>query len=114
MAKPGFLGGHWFRKFHLRTGVVGAILISSFDEITIYARIHGRHQGAVRPQPRADSPGAPYYRLPGRKAPAVVRKAMVWVQKSVADTPEAGQDRKKLKQILKLDPKTICQRQLRR
>jgi ArsR family transcriptional regulator len=55
-----------------------------------------------------------YYRLPGREAPVVVRKAMVWVQKSVADTPEAGQDRKKLKQILKLDPKTICQRQLRR
>jgi ArsR family transcriptional regulator len=55
-----------------------------------------------------------HYRLPGREAPVVVRKAMVWVQKSVAATPEAGQDRKKLKQILKLDPKTICQRQLRR
>src|ERR1035441_7788100 len=35
-----------------------------------------------------------YYRLPGRSMPAAVRAAMVWVQKSVADTPEVGQDRK--------------------
>jgi ArsR family transcriptional regulator len=55
-----------------------------------------------------------HYRLPDQPVPMAVRQALDWVQKSVADTPEAGQDRKKLKQILKLDPKTICRRQLRR
>src|ERR1039458_9681238 len=48
-----------FQTNRLTPAIIAAILISSFDEITIYARIHGRHQGAVRPQPRADSPGAP-------------------------------------------------------
>jgi ArsR family transcriptional regulator len=55
-----------------------------------------------------------YYRLPGKEAPVVVREAIDWVQKSLGDTPQATDDRKKLKRILRVDPKTICQRQGRR
>jgi ArsR family transcriptional regulator, arsenate/arsenite/antimonite-responsive transcriptional repressor len=52
-----------------------------------------------------------YYRLPGADAPVAVREALDWVEKSLADTPEAAADQKKLKQLLKIDLKTICQRQ---
>ena len=52
-----------------------------------------------------------YYRLPGKNAPVAVREALDWVQKSLAATPEAVADQKKLKQLLKIDLKTICQRQ---
>ena len=55
-----------------------------------------------------------FYRLPDGKASIVVREAIDWVQKSLGDTPEAGNDRRTLKQILKLDPTTICKRQARR
>jgi hypothetical protein len=43
-----------------------------------------------------------------------VRDAIDWVQKSLGGTPQAVADRKKLKQILKLDPRMICRRQLQR
>jgi ArsR family transcriptional regulator len=52
-----------------------------------------------------------YYRLPGKNAHVAVREALDWVQKSLADTQEAVADQKKLKQLLKIDLKTICQRQ---
>ncbi len=55
-----------------------------------------------------------YYRLPGREAPVVVREAIDWVQKALGGTPQAADDRKKLKRILRVDPKTICQRRGRR
>ena len=55
-----------------------------------------------------------YYRLPGKEAAAAAREAIDWVQKSLGGTPQAAEDHKKLKQILKVDPTTICQRQLRR
>ena len=55
-----------------------------------------------------------YCRLPGQAATVVVREAIDWVQKSLAGTPQTVADRKKLKQILKLDPRTICRRQLQR
>ena len=55
-----------------------------------------------------------YYRLPGKEAAAAAREAIDWVQKSLGGTPQAVEDNKKLKQILKVDPTTICQRQLRR
>ena len=55
-----------------------------------------------------------FYRLPGQEASVAVREAIDWVQKSLAKTPQAAEDRKKLKQILKLNPTTICQRQLRK
>jgi len=52
-----------------------------------------------------------YYRLPGKTAPGVVREALSWVHKSVAKTPEAAADAKKLAQILKTDLAVICRRQ---
>ena len=55
-----------------------------------------------------------YYRLPGKEAPIAVREAIEWVQKSLGGTPQAVEDYRKLKQILKMDPTTICQRHLRR
>jgi DNA-binding transcriptional ArsR family regulator len=55
-----------------------------------------------------------FYRLPGKETPVAVHEAIDWVQKSLGGTPQATDDHKKLKQILKLDPTTICQRQLRR
>jgi len=52
-----------------------------------------------------------YYRLPAAPMPAVVREALDWVFKSLGRSPEATADRRQLDQILKVDPKTICQRQ---
>jgi ArsR family transcriptional regulator, arsenate/arsenite/antimonite-responsive transcriptional repressor len=55
-----------------------------------------------------------YYRLPGKEAPVAVREAIDWVQKSLAKSPEAEADRRKLDKILKIAPTTICKRQNRR
>lgn len=55
-----------------------------------------------------------YYRLPGKEAPAVVRAAIDWLQRCLAGAPQAGEDRRKLAQILKVKPATLCQRQARR
>ena len=55
-----------------------------------------------------------HYRLPDKPVPAAVREAIAWVRKSAGDTPQAAKDRTTLKQILKLDPRTICRRQTRR
>ena len=52
-----------------------------------------------------------YYRLPGKTAPVAVREALGWVHKSLAKTPEAAADAKKLKQILKTDLAVLCRRQ---
>jgi ArsR family transcriptional regulator len=55
-----------------------------------------------------------FYRLPGRDAPVVVSEALDWVLKSLGDTPQAAEDRKTLKAVLRTSPKVICQRQLRK
>jgi DNA-binding transcriptional ArsR family regulator len=55
-----------------------------------------------------------YYRQPDATASVAVRKAIDWVQKSLADTPQADADAKKLKHILKITPTALCQRQIRR
>ncbi len=52
-----------------------------------------------------------YCRLPGRGAPVVVREAIDWVNKSLAQSAEAAWDRKRLQKILKIDPVAICKRQ---
>jgi DNA-binding transcriptional ArsR family regulator len=52
-----------------------------------------------------------FYRLPDAPVPTVAREALDWVFKSLARSPEATADRARLAEILKLDPKTICQRQ---
>lgn len=55
-----------------------------------------------------------FYRLPDDSASVAVMEAVDWVQKSLCKSDEAEEDRKKLKQILKINPSTICQRQLQR
>lgn len=55
-----------------------------------------------------------FYRLPGKDAPVVALEAVDWVLKSLSGTPQAADDRKKLKTILMIDPKVICQQQLRK
>jgi DNA-binding transcriptional ArsR family regulator len=52
-----------------------------------------------------------YYQLPGKNAPAVVREALDWIEKSQAKAPQVLEDNKKLKKILKQDPAELCKRQ---
>ena len=55
-----------------------------------------------------------YYRLPDRPVPAAVREALDWVRKSLDKTDEIKTDVKRLRKILRMDLKIICQRQCRR
>jgi len=52
-----------------------------------------------------------YYKLPGKSATPEVREALVWVEKSLGKSPDALEDSKKLKNILKQDPTDLCKRQ---
>src|SRR5690349_14464165 len=45
-----------------------------------------------------------YYKLPGKGAPADVRAAIGWVEKSLAGDPRIAEDERILKRILKQDP----------
>jgi len=55
-----------------------------------------------------------YYRLPGKKAPAVVRGALHWVMAALAGDAQILKDANRLKTILKQDPKQLCQNQLKK
>ena len=55
-----------------------------------------------------------YYSLPDKAAPAAVRQAIDWVFQSLADTPRARDDARRLKAILNMDPVQLCKRQCRR
>ena len=52
-----------------------------------------------------------YYQLPGGKPPAAVRRALAWLQQSLAEDPQILRDRQKLKLILQQDPVDLCKRQ---
>ena len=52
-----------------------------------------------------------YYRLPARKAPAMVRAPLAWASKAIENEERIQADTKKLKQILKINPTELCQRQ---
>jgi len=52
-----------------------------------------------------------YYRLPGKEAPAAVRKAMEWAFEIVAKEPQALRDQIRLDDILKVDAHTLCMSQ---
>jgi ArsR family transcriptional regulator, arsenate/arsenite/antimonite-responsive transcriptional repressor len=49
-----------------------------------------------------------YYRLPGKEAPATVKKAMEWIFESVAKEPQALRDQIRLDEILRIDIRTLC------
>ncbi len=55
-----------------------------------------------------------YYQLADRQAPAIIRQALAWTGKSVADSPQVLADRKQLKKILQLDPAELCKRQCKK
>ena len=52
-----------------------------------------------------------YYKLPGKAAPAAVREALHWAEKSLNGNPRLAEDQHSLKRILKQDPAEICKRQ---
>jgi len=51
-----------------------------------------------------------YYRLPDKTAPAAVRGAIAWAKKSLATDGRIQKDAERLKEILKIDPQTLCSR----
>jgi len=55
-----------------------------------------------------------YYSLPGPKAPVVVREALDWVEKSLADNERVAEDARRLKSVLKMNPTELCKRQCRK
>jgi ArsR family transcriptional regulator len=50
-------------------------------------------------------------RLAADDATSSVRHAIAWVRDSLAASPEIRADRKRLKDILKIDPEILCRRQ---
>jgi len=52
-----------------------------------------------------------YYRLPAGDVPKAVRGALAWLQRNLAQSPQAVQDKKKLKAILAMDPGRLCKKQ---
>lgn len=55
-----------------------------------------------------------YYRLPDKTAPVVVREALDWIEKSMADHPQILKDKAQLRKILKQDPAELCKRTCRK
>lgn len=52
-----------------------------------------------------------YYQLPGKHTPVVVREALDWVKKALADSPHVLADNQQLKKIRNQDPAELCKRQ---
>jgi DNA-binding transcriptional ArsR family regulator len=52
-----------------------------------------------------------YYRLSGKEAPATARAGFAWVTKAIESEDRIQSDGKRLKQILRIDPTELCQRQ---
>ncbi len=52
-----------------------------------------------------------YYRLPGKEAPASVRRAIAWVTESINGEPRVAEDAARLKEIQAMDPAILCKRQ---
>lgn len=50
-----------------------------------------------------------YYRTAGENAPAKVKEAVSWVSRSLSKSPEINEDRKRIQEILKIDPEKLCQ-----
>ncbi len=51
-----------------------------------------------------------YYRLAGDGSSSEVQEALAWVRRSLAEVPVIRQDAKRLKQILKVLPETLCKK----
>ena len=55
-----------------------------------------------------------YYQLPGKNSPVVVREAIDWIEKALADNPHVLEDNQQLQKILKQDPTALCKKQCQR
>ena len=54
-----------------------------------------------------------YYRLADERAPAEVKEAVAWMQKSLSHNKRIREDAKQLKEILKIDREILCSRRPR-
>jgi DNA-binding transcriptional ArsR family regulator len=54
-----------------------------------------------------------FYRAAGDESPAEAREIAAVVSRLLADNPEAGEDAKRLRQILKVDRDELCRKQNR-
>lgn len=52
-----------------------------------------------------------YYRVPDADVPAIVREALDFVRRSLEKDKQVAEDIRRLKQIVKMDPEELCQRQ---
>jgi DNA-binding transcriptional ArsR family regulator len=52
-----------------------------------------------------------YYRVPGEEASAIVQEALNFIKRSLAKDRQIAEDIRRLKQIVKMDPEELCQRQ---
>jgi ArsR family transcriptional regulator len=52
-----------------------------------------------------------YYRVPDEQAPAIVREALDFVRRSLEKDKQIVEDIRCLKQIVKMDPEELCQKQ---
>ncbi len=55
-----------------------------------------------------------YYQLPGENATVAVRRALGWIEKSLAENRLVLEDNQHLKRILRQDPAELCKRQCRK
>ncbi len=52
-----------------------------------------------------------YYRIAGPNCSPIVRGAIQWARKSLADDPQIAGDAKRLEQIIKMDAHELCESQ---
>jgi DNA-binding transcriptional ArsR family regulator len=55
-----------------------------------------------------------FYRLAGKEASSVVRRALAWVCGAGQDMPEVAADAARLQKVLAMDPAELCKRQIQR
>lgn len=67
-----------------------------------------RHAGLIESRKQARWM---HYRLADREAPPAVRATLAWAFRTLADSPRAKDDAKKLKAILAIDPQRLCEMQ---
>ena len=49
-----------------------------------------------------------YYRLAGREAPVSARRALQWVQDSLAEDRRMAEDAQRVREIVRMDPQSLC------
>jgi hypothetical protein len=52
-----------------------------------------------------------YYRLPGRAAAPMVRRALLWVRRALNEDPRIQEDALRMNKIMGTDRQVLCERQ---